>query len=95
MMGAGAWLAGLMAPLAARVLMALGFQVVTITGMAVVVGQLKTMVLSQFGAIPAAYLQLVLLSGVGTALGIIFGAIATRMAIWQIQQGAKIVGVGS
>jgi len=92
--GAGAWLAGLMAPLTARVLMALGFQVVTITGMSLVLDQLKAMVIAQFGQVHAAGFQLATLAGVGTALGIIFGAIATRVAIWQIQQGTKILGVG-
>jgi len=93
-MGAGAWLAGLMAPLTARVLLALGFQVVTITGVDLVLSQLKAMLMAQFGVVHAAGLQMALLAGVGTALGIIFGAIATRLALWQIQQGTKILGVG-
>lgn len=95
MVGAGAWLAGLMAPLTARVLMALGFQVVTITGVSLVLDQLKGMVITQFGAVHAAGFQMALLAGVGTALGILFGAIATRLALWQIQQGTKVLGVGS
>lgn len=94
MAGAGAWLAGLMGPLSARVLMALGFQVVTIKGMDLVLDQIKALALAQLGQVHAAGLQMALLGGIGTALGIIFGAIATRLALWQIAQGTRILGGG-
>lgn len=94
MTGLGAWLLGLVTPLVGRVLMALGFQVVSIVGVVAVVGQLKDMVISAFGDVPAAGLQLALLAGTGEALGIIFGAIATRLALWQIQNSVKVLGIG-
>lgn len=94
-MGLGTWLAGLMSTLTARVLLALGFQVVTITGTTAAFAAAKSMFISQLGAVPAAGLQLALLAGAGTAIGIIFGAIAFRIALWQIQNSVRILGVNS
>ncbi len=92
-MGLGTWLAAMMAPLVARVLMALGFSVVSIVGVTAVLSQLKGMFIAQASALPAAGLQLALLGGFGTAAGIIFGAVTTRMALWQIQNATKVLGV--
>lgn len=94
-MGAGTWLAAMMGTLTAKVLLALGFQVVTITGLAVAMGTLRTMVITNLGAMPAAGFQLALLAGLGTGLGIVLGAVAFRLALWQIQSSVKILGVAS
>jgi hypothetical protein len=94
-MGIGTWLAAMMAPLAARVLLGLGFSVVSIVGVSTALAQLKALFLAQTMLIPVAGLQLALLAGVGPALGIIFGAVTTRMALWQIQNATKILGVAS
>lgn len=92
-MGLSTWLAAMMAPLVARVLMALGFSVVSIVGVTTVLAQLKSMFIAQAAALPAAGLQIALLGGFGTACGIIFGAVTTRMALWQIQNATKVLGV--
>jgi hypothetical protein len=92
-MGLGTWLAAMMQPLAARVLMALGFSVVSVVGVTTVLDQIKELFIAQAMAIPAAGFQLALLAGVGPAMGIIFGAVATRLALWQIQNATKILGV--
>lgn len=89
----GTWLLSLAPSLVGKVLVALGFQVVTITGMTAGFGLLKGMFLTHLGAVPAAGLQLALLGGVGEGLGIIFGAIAARLALWQLQNATKILGV--
>jgi hypothetical protein len=94
-MGVGTWLAALMTTLTAKVLLAIGFQVVTITGVAASLAGLRLMIISSFGAVPAAALQLVLLSGVGTGLGIVLGAVAFRLALWQIQSATRVLGVAS
>jgi hypothetical protein len=94
-MGIGTWLAAMMTTLTAKVLLALGFQVVTITGVAVAMATLRTMIITNMGAVPAAGFQLALLSGVGTALGIVMGAVAFRLALWQIQSSVRILGVGA
>lgn len=90
--GLSLWLAAMVQPLVARVLVALGFQVVTITGMAAAIGQLKTLFLGFVGQLPAAGFQLALLAGVGTAFGMIFGAITFRLAMWQLQSATRILG---
>lgn len=91
----GAWLLGLVQPLIGRILFALGFQVVTIVGFTAVIDELKDLVLQHLGTVPAAGLQMALLAGVGTAIGLIFGAITTRLALWQIQNSVKLLGVAS
>lgn len=91
----GTWLLGLAPSLVGKVLLTLGFQVVTITGMTASIAALKGLFLEHLGAVPAAGLQLALLGGVGEGLGIIFGAIAARLALWSIQNSTKILGVSS
>lgn len=93
--GWGIWLASMVQPLVARVLLALGFQVVTITGMSVAIGQIKSLFLGYVTTVPAAGMQLAVLAGVGTAWGMIFGAIAFRLAMWQIQSATRILGTAS
>jgi hypothetical protein len=94
-MGAGTWLAAMMGTLTAKVLLALGFQVVTITGVAVAMTTLRTMIITHLGAVPAAGFQILLLAGLGTGLGMLLGAAAFRLALWQIQSSVKILGVAS
>lgn len=94
-MNLAVFLAAMVRPLVAKVLLALGFQVVAITGMVAALDTLKGMFLANVAAVPAAGLQLALLGGAGEGMGIIFGAIATRLALWQIQNGTKILGVGT
>lgn len=86
------WLLALVSPLIARILIALGFSVVSIVGMDLVIGQLKDMVKSNINALPSDLINLFLFAGGGVALGIIFGAIATKLLIWQIQNAVKIIG---
>jgi hypothetical protein len=38
-------------------------------------------------------LNVFLLAGGGVGLGIIFGAMTTKLILWKIQQGTKILGV--
>lgn len=92
-MGAGTWLAGLMGTLTAKVLLALGMQVVTITGVGLALTTIRAMVIANLGAVPAAGFQLLLLSGLGTGLGIVLGAVAFRLALWQITNSVRVLGV--
>ena len=91
-MGLGTFLAAMMAPLVARVLMALGFSVVTVVGVSTVLAQLKAMMLAQAMAVPVAGLDLAMLAGVGVGGGIIFGAITTKMALYAIANTSRILG---
>lgn len=89
----GTWLLALLQPAIAKILVALGFSVVSIVGMQATLEGLKGQVLAMFGTLPAAALQLFLIGGGGVALGIIFGAMTTRLLLWQIQQSTRILGV--
>lgn len=80
-------------PLIGRILVSLGFSVITITGMNIVIDQLKDAVVDGIGTLPLDVLNLFLLAGGGTALGLIFGAIATRLTLWQISKSTRILGI--
>lgn len=89
----GTWLLSLMQPLLGRILSSLGFSVVTITGFELAVGQVKALVTGGINSLPADMLNLFLYAGGGYGLGMIFGAIATKLLLWQIQSATKILGV--
>lgn len=91
----GAWLMAMMAPLTARILLTLGFSVVTITGLDAIISTLKDQFVAAVGQVPADGLNLALLAGAGEAMGIIFGAIATRLVLWKISNATRILGVNS
>lgn len=80
-MNFAAFLASMAAPLVARVLMALGFSVITVTGVTVAISQLKTQVISSLGAAPLAALQLGGLLGAWVGLGMVFGAITFAVTL--------------
>ncbi len=80
-------------PLIGRILVSLGFSVVTITGFNLVIDQLKDAVVSGVNTLPSNALNLFLLSGGGVALGLIFGAITTRLVLWQISKSTRVLGV--
>ena len=94
-MKAGTWILGLVQPLIAKILITLGFSIVTITGVQAALQGLKTQLTDSVNGLPAAMLQLFLLGGGGVGLGIIFGAMTTVVLIWSIQSATKIVGVAA
>lgn len=89
----GTWLLSLMQPLIGRILSALGFSVVTITGMDVIFNQLKASLSTSLTGLGPDMLNAFLIAGGGEALGIIVGALTTRLVLWQIQQSTKILGI--
>lgn len=92
-MGSGflAAFASLAAPITARVLIALGFSVVTIGGVVASVGTVRALIMEHLGQAPLAALQLIGLGGGWTALGIIFGAMTFCTAYWSLTQATKIL----
>jgi hypothetical protein len=88
----GTWLVAMMQPLLAKILLSLGFSVVTITGLTAVVNNLKGQFTSALGAMNADTLNLFLLANGHIGLGLILGACATRLMLWQIQSATKILG---
>ena len=88
----GTWLLSLLQPAIAKILVALGFSVVSITGVDFVVSQLKDGLLAGLTALPPALLGVFQLAGGGIGLGMIFGAITTRVMLWSLQNSTKILG---
>lgn len=83
----------LVQPLIARILAALGFSVVSIVGVTASLDAIKGQLISSVNSLPADLLNVFLLGGGGISLGMILGAIAFRLALWQIQSATKILGV--
>ncbi len=92
-MNLATFLLSLCGPLVGRVLLALGFSVVSITGFDLVIGQLKSAIVSSTNAMPSVTLNLFLIGGGGVAMGIVFGAITTRLLLWQITKSTRILGI--
>lgn len=88
----GTWLLSLTQPFIAKVLLALGFSVVSITGMELIVSDMKTGLLSGLTSLPPDMLAVFQLAGGGTALGMIFGAITTKLTLWAALNSTKILG---
>ncbi|MBA4112009.1 MAG: hypothetical protein C0492_01375 [Verminephrobacter sp.] len=91
-MGFAQLLLSLVQPVLARVLVALGFSVVSFVGMEMLMNQMISTVQGAWGGLPASILQLAGLAGIGQGLGIVFGAVLTRIMIWQLQKSTRILG---
>lgn len=85
-------LLSLVQPILARVLLALGFSVVSFVGMDMVMNQVISYAQNAWGGLPASILQLAGLAGIGQALGIIMGAVLTRVMIWQLSRSTRLLG---
>lgn len=88
----GLWLVAMVEPLIAKILVSLGFSIVTITGLTAIVNDMKAQAIQGLGLLSADTLSMFVLSGGATALGMIFGACATKLMLWQIQNATKILG---
>lgn len=92
-MNLATWLLSICQPLIGRILLSLGFSVVTITGFTLTVEALKDQFVASANAMGADILNLFLIAGGGTAAGIIFGAITVRVTLWQISKSTRLLGV--
>ncbi len=90
-MGLGAFLLALVQPIVARVLVALGFSLVSFVGMDVMMAQVTAAAQGAWGGLPENLLKLAGLAGIGEGLAIIFGAIATRVLIWQLTKSTRML----
>lgn len=88
-----AGLASLAAPIAARVLIALGMSVVTVGGVAASVSALKSYIVSSVGIGDIA--MLAGLAGCWEGLGLIFGSVTFALTFWTATQATKVIGTGS
>ena len=89
----GTWLLSLVQPFIAKILLALGFSVVTITGFEAAVNQVKAQLVGSVNALPVDLLNVFLLAGGGKGIGIILAAVAVKVMLWQISSATKILGV--
>jgi Protein of unknown function (DUF2523) len=90
-MGLAAFFLALVQPIISRVLVALGMSIVTFTGMTIVIEQITQAVQTAWGGLPGAILGLAGLAGLGEGLSIVFGAIATRVLIWQLTRSTRMI----
>jgi len=86
----GSFLQGAIAPLARRVLAALGLGILTYGAVTLTLGGLVLLAKSHYLALPAMILQLAGLGGIGQALGIVTGAIVYRAAIANMSRIGRI-----
>lgn len=89
----GTWLLAMMQPLIAKIMLTLGLSLVSIVGLQAALAGLKSQFVNSINSMPADMIQLFLIGGGGLALGILFGAMTTRLVMWQIQSATKILGV--
>lgn len=87
----GTFLIALVEPLLAKILMSLGFSVVSIVGVDLALNQVKGMVVSGLLGL-GPLLDFALYIWLGKGIGIVFGACATKLALWQIQNATRILG---
>lgn len=86
-----AWLTALLPGLAARVLMSLGFGIVTTVGISTAVNHIFDMIWNGLDGATPQIVGLLSLAGVGDALGIITGAISARVAYHELHNAARMV----
>lgn len=89
----GTWLLALVQPMLAKVLLALGFSVVSIVGMDSVLNTLKDQAIQNINSLSPDMLAFALYLWIGKGLGIIFAACTTKLMLWTIQNGTKILGI--
>lgn len=91
----GTLLAGLLSisgSVVARVLLSLGFSVVTITGLSAAITAIKNSLLGSLAGAPPALLQLAGLAGAWDALGLVLGACTFALSYWTLTSSVKIAG---
>lgn len=88
----GTFIMSLVEPLIGRILTTVGLSVVSIVGMQAIFARLRTELVTGIGSIPYDMLQLFLIAGGAEGLGILLGAITTRLALWQAQKSVQFLG---
>lgn len=88
----GTWLLSMMEPLIAKILLSLGFSVVSIVGMDSVLAGMKASLVANINAMPSVWLEFALYLWLGKGIGIIFGALTTKLMLWSIQNATSMLG---
>jgi putative Mn2+ efflux pump MntP len=90
-MNIGTFILALVQPIIARIFVALGFSLVSFVGMDLLMDGLSQQVQGAWGGLPSNLIGLAGLAGIGEALSIVLGAIATRVMIWQLARSTRII----
>ncbi len=88
----GVWLLSMCEPLLAKVLLSLGFSVVSIVGVEAAINGLKAEIVTSLMGMPSVWLEFALFLWFGKALGIIFGAMTTKLLLWSIGNATSLLG---
>lgn len=87
-----AFILSMITPVVGRVLVALGFSVVSFVGFDAMFVAVAQQASAAYGSLPSGVLGLASLAGFGEGLSIIFGALATRVALISATALAKRIG---
>jgi hypothetical protein len=87
----GTFLIALAGPIVKRALLALGIGWITYKGLDVLLQNVIGAIQQNFGAFSGQAAQIFWLSGFGTAVGIILGAIAARLSMMVLGRLGKVV----
>ena len=86
-------LLALVAGVIARVLISIGFAVVTVKGVDIAIDQAVDMLKSAENQLPHDVHELFLLAGGGYCLNVIIAAISFRMSYWALTKSIRLLGV--
>jgi hypothetical protein len=78
-------------PIAKKVLLALGIGYATYTGLSLIADQVKNEIISAWGQLGSASLQVLTLGGVPQSLGIILGALTAGAALMAAAKLSKVL----
>ncbi len=87
----GSFLAGAVGPLAKRVLISLGFGLVSYAAVSAAVGSLIAVAQASYAGLPAYAAAFFGLAGVGSGLGLISGALVFRAAFLAMPKLEKMI----
>lgn len=87
----GAFLASAAGPLVKKAMIAIGFGTLTYTGLQAAFNAAQAQVISHYGQMAGASLQLSDLAGVGQVIGIILGALAARVGIAVVSKFGRVL----
>lgn len=91
-MNLGVWLLAMVTPMVGRILFSLGFAVVSIVGVEASISAIRTQFIADMNSMPAVWLQFALYLWIGKGLGVVFGALTAKLALWAIQNTTAILG---
>lgn len=86
-----AWLVSAVGPLVKRAFVALGIGWLTYGGASTIIDDIRLNVVTRYGEIPGAIVQILDLFGVGVALGIVLGAMVARLAFMAFKRLGSVL----